>query len=1116
MDCYGRSQDNCCRVDPSLYSELGYPVDHPRWENHCYAKGSESADLIGTFTWRPAVGGCPAGYYGALTASHAEIFFTRGGSSIGLDQSYITAWDGINIPGVGNVSGAAVGEPIARRASGAGGGLVTHSNVGVSTCSFDSGVNKNTTVASEFVIPKRLKEKHGYDEVDLHLGPVACKKELAGTTDLGAACVRPIYPNLVSEIAANSSHITRVDVNKRTTYPEIMTVHRIQCTGDGYALHVSREHYEHDRVAYGTQKFSVPGNPPTLMINKYPIFGKLLGGKQGVLYEDPEGAEDASHYFKICDTGDLPETAKVLEYLDYPINIPMAAQSDFVSPCYENQTALTCVTGIETFKKSTCISYYDPESYEETSGGGATGYLQSNGDGSALQFILTNPGSGYYVCNDPTGVYECIGCAKAIFDNPCVNLYLSVARSGVGGAEWVIQTGVIDYGACGTVTWPECCDELKDGSPEEYDCENDSSESYCGGSTFPPDTTYPIKIIGCDAVPKLLCAGLTTEVCASGDPKYPNFYNDGSGTALWNHYNLVYDYHVLDYRFLTDSSITDGVMYPSPPPGDRAEPFPKNETGAEGIYTGFVNGSLRANESPLGEDGDESQFTCSYSCLQDNLNCGGGFFNNKEFFPRRSYLTGTKVTRYGPLSVCAQNAQLDWGSWLGGHVDLSSSIINTKEMGKLDDVKYIPLVDPSKPGAYTLTTQDMSIEDEIIYVEELTTLLGAQHPFFRLLNPQSLDSKSCIMPDSGCFHFLPIHNDSTALGMDEQEFYTGDNVYFTNRDIIREAIANNLVGTSGCLLNPFKIMVDVEPCNERLSHPGTSYPMNLSWVVNNIPAGVCNGWLYQPSSSCGGGCDRKVGLLGKEATFGPSSIVKLYSCAGGYLDSEPLNGFCSWDPISQGSCNSAPETPGACPEVTITEYFVWKGKDGIEYIYLGASNTYKANDPHMDITGGWVDMSCYKSWGMGDIDLATCGHQQLHRDPASCHNPAYPFCDELPEGVIPDSSPPGQNCVEPNEFYYGPLIKQDLEDGTDRYGANNFEDGVFCKVIRGSTNFEIWKAAVDEYGCPNGTIRGYRDFVFLGEPCALQTVINREYGCYAPDSIQECPFPSVIKVTITE
>jgi len=243
--------------------------------------------------------------------------------------------------------------------------------------------------------------------------------------------------------------------------------------------------------------------------------------------------------------------------------------------------------------------------------------------------------------------------------------------------------------------------------------------------------------------------------------------------------------------------------------------------------------------------------------------------------------------------------------------------------------------------------------------------------------------------------------------------------------------------------------------------------------------------------------------------FGPSTIIKLYTCTGGYLE----DSFCSFEEISEGDCNSAPETIGTCPEVIVKEYFVWTGRDGVEYIYLDYTPyTYKASHDHRDTTGHLTDMSCYKFQRLSVDELDICGDKTLHREPATCNNPSFPFCDELGEGVIPDTSGPDQNCVQPIDIWYGPQVSMDLTS----YLVDNYEDGIFCKVIRGSTNFEIWKAAIDANGCPNGTVRGYRDFVLLGEPCELKTFINREYECYEPDSIIECPFPSVIKVTITE
>jgi hypothetical protein len=1091
LDCYGKSDETCYRISPMLFTSDGQPINHPLITNRCWmTSGNISEDLIGTFNWAPSgVGNCPPeGYYGSIEASHAELFFRRGGSQVGFNGN-IRSWDGENIPGIGTVAGAPVHEPVAIRIR--GGNSVSMPNAGVSTCNYDSGPNNTTLVASEFATVARTNKRAGYTHQYMHMGPVECTKTLAGS-EVGATCVRPIYPNTMASISAGGTGITRVAVNKATFHPEIMTVHKIECVNGVYALHVSREYYEHDRKAYA-YKVKAEGEPPLPSIFKYPIYGKLEGGRDGIAYHSPpilDGSVKPTYFFEVCDTSDTGvifsnpnnETTESAGHpdgkWDYPIIIPMMSRADYISPCYDDSG---CVRADEPFNKSLCVSYYDINSYEGGSGTGASGYLQSNSSG-VLSFVISNSGAGY-VYEDSSG--NLVSCARAIFDNPCAGLTLGV-DTGIYSSYGV--TGyAINLGTCGAVTaYPDCCDQYKDDPMRYDDCINDHT---CGSTLFPPDTTWPVSIIGCDAVPKIRCDGITIQTCPNGDPKYPNFYNAGSGTSLWNYYNLVYDQANPDARFLSDAGLVGAVFFP-PTDDGPPRPFPTNEVivTADNVYTGFVNGSLIGNRGPLGTDATD--FTCSYSCIRDNANCGGEFFTNKEFLPRRKYATGTKVTRYGPLSICAQTAERSWGNWLHGHVDLSSSIIDTKEMGGLDDVRYVPLVDPSKAGAYTMLTEPVGLADDIIYVAELTTLLGAKHPFFKMLEPQSLDNKSCIMPDSGCFNFLPIHNASTANGISETRFFSGEDVYYTDGDIIRTAISNGLVGTSGCLLNPFKIMVDVEPCGERLGHVGTSDPMNLSWVVQGVPAGACRGWLYPRSLGCDGGtCDDRINNLGLDNVF-HTRVVPFYKCTDlvdtfGHVD----DSSCSWDAMPDPCpCMTDDDPPQPSHTKLITNHFVFTGGDQQDYIILtAAGGRYGAQwDPDVsnsvDVTPKDISYDC------ANIMLSS------------------PSCPT-------DGSYTSSRCGIPDPPDTIPYYNNRTKYPFDPYGNN------FCDYfLNGVTNFNAWKASTVNCTGNTGVITGYRNYKLLDEDaqCVAIRKTYEDYGCKHPQQILECPFPSVLKITITE
>lgn len=1090
--CYGASPGKCCGYADNMWDEDGIPINRPKWPHHCFANGQESADQIGTFYWLPASGACEAGYYGSLNASHAEIFFRTGSLAKGINSSHITAWDGANIPGIGNITKAPVGEPIAVRAS-------QMSNTGKSTCKFDSGPNKSTYVYSEFARVARIKEKFGPDSTYTHMGPVECTKNLNGSV-VPSTCVRPIYPNTMSDIAAGGD-LTTVEVIKETCHPEIMTVHRVECHGDGYALHVSREYYDHDRQAYATRKYINPGPPPTFHIDKFPIYGKLDGGRTGVFYENPEGGENPDHFFAVCNTSGLDTYPNnTLGIYDYPIIIPMMSRSDFNSPCYGDDVGQSCVTANEPFNKSYCTPYYDPSLYEGGSGTGASGYFISDSGGN-LSFVITSSGSDYVYRDEDLNM---IPCARAIFDNPCVGLSLLISS---GEFSTYAVTGYsIDYTACGGTAWPSpCCDGLH-GS-EEDDCLEDPN--YCANTIFPTGRTWPVTIIGCDSEPSYICDNITIQECSlpDGDPIYPNFYNAGSGTPLWNFYNLTYDLNIPNSYYLSDSALIGAVFYPTPMLGDRAEPFPVNEVSVTDgdIKTGFINGSLLTNQPPLVSSGSLiPNLTCSYSCIREEASgCGGEFFTNKEFLPRRKYAVGTKVTRYGPLSICAQTAEKGWGNWLHGHVDLTSSVIDTKKLGDMNDVRYLNFVDPSRSGAYTTITEPVNLDDNIIYVNEITTLLGAKHPFFKMLEPQSLDNKSCIMPDSGCFHFLPTHNNSTAFGMEQENFFSGEDVYYTNKQIIREAIASGLVGTSGCLLEPFKIMVDVESCSERLGHIGTSDPMNLSWVVPGVRAGICKGWLFSSPGPCpnDSSCDVKMYSLGYESVLGAISPLYRYTCVDN-IDDEINSGSCTWE--SPPDC-PLPDPPGSCDvcrSLNVKTYWTFQGKDGETYLLPFSDDEDRVDRNHNSAFGSHTSFECYHA-GTDPVSGNHCP-TGMWLDP--CTVAGNPFCPAT-------SYPYTAKTWFPRNGQDDPL-----------FDGDNTDLSLFCTVMMSARKYSDVVASGGIDGCgPWGAARGYRDIGYYAsipsgysEFCRISQIINDEYDCKNPDSVQECPYPSVLKVTITE
>lgn len=277
---------------------------------------------------------------------------------------------------------------------------------------------------------------------------------------------------------------------------------------------------------------------------------------------------------------------------------------------------------------------------------------------------------------------------------------------------------------------------------------------------------------------------------------------------LWNYYNLYYG---------------DGI----PSSNYKASVSPTGcNTLIPIVSTGIIFGSGEPNKR--------------HSCIQDIKTCGGDFFCNKMFFPRRSYATGTKVTAFGALSICTQNAQLKNPSWYRGYEDIGvTDVAIESTLGKL--------IDPCDPKSSTSIIYPVGIDDTIIYVEDYLPLVGISSPSFR----STIDIKSCVIPKSGetCNVSLPFtHTDQTLAvsfrGPSTLQQDGSDSMgYFTS---IEASGANN------CLFNKFKIFVDVECCPDRVRRVNSTLdsPTMLQYVFTDVNAAVCNGLVTAPACSC--------------------------------------------------------------------------------------------------------------------------------------------------------------------------------------------------------------------------------------------------------------------------
>lgn len=367
-----------------------------------------------------------------------------------------------------------------------------------------------------------------------------------------------------------------------------------------------------------------------------------------------------------------------------------------------------------------------------------------------------------------------------------------------------------------------------------------------------------------------------------------------SGEQFWNFYNLLYDSGVPDSKYLTE--VTDEWPQLGPVFSDVSE----------------------MRDSP-------------HSCIQDLNECGGMFWNNKEFFPRKSYAVNTRIAPFGALSICEQNAELEAPSWYDGHTGKSNSGPGTWDQSpNKAELAGGRFVDACDSGAIVLARTAIDIDDNFIHIPFLNengsapsvlTLQGQIHPGFT----SNLNQKTCLYADPGeCLDYWPEHNDSTirdiTFSPDEYGYYL-----------------DNLVasGSHDCLFTPFKIMVDVECCPDRIGHKGTSDPTNLNYMAK-IPSALCNAWDYDPACDCEGNAGMSHSCLGvKEGPLLPGlscaaallvqeieeTATCYFECVGTTGELAELQQSGIWRPLNQASVTHVIDPTGGDPLDAMTPLF---------------------------------------------------------------------------------------------------------------------------------------------------------------------------------------------------
>ena len=227
-----------------------------------------------------------------------------------------------------------------------------------------------------------------------------------------------------------------------------------------------------------------------------------------------------------------------------------------------------------------------------------------------------------------------------------------------------------------------------------------------------------------------------------------------------------------------------------------------------------------------------------HSCIQDITKCGGELWCNKLFFPRRSYMKGTKVAPFGSSQICTQNAEFLNRTTLG-----YGDIPNADILKESTFYRYIDLCDPD---IIATTQSGVGIDDIVISVDDYLRLMGVVHPGWKY----NLDMKSCTVVETGdCGGTLPpTHSDMTIhSAVHQPKTWTTDGWesfgYYLDR--------GHAEGSDNCLFNPFKIMVDVECSTNHIKRRGieTDDPTLLDTIID-MPAAACLGTVHPPPCSC--------------------------------------------------------------------------------------------------------------------------------------------------------------------------------------------------------------------------------------------------------------------------
>jgi hypothetical protein len=315
----------------------------------------------------------------------------------------------------------------------------------------------------------------------------------------------------------------------------------------------------------------------------------------------------------------------------------------------------------------------------------------------------------------------------------------------------------------------------------------------------------------------------------------PNPVASGQDT-LWNYFNLFYESGYPSSNYHSAIHLADPDPAASPPDPENA--CANGTVVASGMI--FSSGEYQI---PAGRDGIDWT-NAKHSCIQDSIHCGGEFFCNKMFFPRRSYRMGTRVSKFGALSLCRQNSSLENPSWYFGYETFYKLGADVELLLETESSRFVDVCEDSN---VTTTISATDIDADYIDVEDYLPLINVRHDLFRYTS----DVKSCVIVNTGCTsEWLNTHtNMSISAGVHAPKYFYQDNKtsfgYYLDR--------LSTVSSGNCLFAPFKAYIDVECCTSNIrtiyDQPYAN-PTNLEYVLEGVPSWACNGFVKGPACGC--------------------------------------------------------------------------------------------------------------------------------------------------------------------------------------------------------------------------------------------------------------------------